>query len=207
MHFRQRNALGGASMSKWIASTVYAGILIVAFLSGEANAASTSFVRWGTWYGRTGGYAYRITCAPGNVAVGLTVRAGHNSSHGLTLVNQISLVCAPVLNNGTLGSPYEAGLIGGWVGTSSSLMCANGYALESIYGRSGWAIDRLGIRCRTLDQRNSYIGGSAGGYGGGEFWDAAAPGQFITHLRGESQITESPEGLQMGYSVINWESP
>ena len=63
---------------------------------------------------------------------------------------------------------------------SASLHCAQGYAIEGIYGNADVAIDRLGLRCRSLDWMSTYTTGSVGGVGGNYFWDHVYPGQFVT---------------------------
>lgn len=173
-------------------------VSLVTFMGGPASANPvTTFVRWGNRYGGSGGYPYpyEIGCAPGSVAVGLYGRAS-------TYVYRIGLVCAPLLPTGQLGPSYQVGSVGGTEGNGFSIACSNGYALESIYGRSGSWVDRIGIRCGSLNLLYSYVGWNVGGNGGIDFWDAAQPGQFVTHIMGNSG--RYVDALQVGYSSISW---
>lgn len=171
-------------------------VSVLLFKSNLAEAApSTNFVRWGYLYGNPAGSYYEVRCAPGSIAVGLYVRAGRYVDH-------IGLLCAPLIAPWQYGSIYRVGSAGTLGGIEYSMTCASGYALESIYGRSGSWFDRIGIRCRTLDNQYGYIGDAQGGWGGVEFWDAASPGQFVTHLTG--RLGTYIQAVQVGYSTISW---
>lgn len=176
---------------------------------GEVTASlSTSVTRYGPAYGGQSGTYYQVNCAPGSVAVGI-----HGGS--ANLIDRVALICAPVLGNGVLGEHYVAGVAGGDGGNSFWLTCASGFAIESIYGRYGALIDRLGIRCRSLNWANSYIGPSTGGAGGIEFWDAVGYGEFVTGIAGRTEQNAESYGTPMGvngivsgiaarYSAISW---
>lgn len=163
--------------------------------ASEPTAAWTQYQRMGDWHGGGGGSGFQMVCAPGYVAVGFQGRSG-------AVVDRISLVCAAVLDGGGLGSRYVAGSAGGGGGGAFSLECDAGFALESIYGRHGALIDRIGIRCGKLNGTHNYVGGGAGGGGGAEFWDPAAPGQFVTGLVGRSGLYV--DALQAQYSTVHY---
>jgi hypothetical protein len=176
-------------------------VLAVLFVSNVADAASTSVTRWGPWYGTYRGAGFQQECAPGFVVVGLHGRSG-------SLIDQLIIECAQVTTSGGLGESYWAGVSGGDGGGGFSLSCASGYAVETIYGRTGSRLDRIGIMCRSLNWWYSYVGPSTGGYGGGEFWDSAQPGEFVTGIMGRTDQNAGASGILSGvavrYSVIRW---
>jgi hypothetical protein len=57
--------------------------------------------------GGTGGSEYTIPCNAGSVAVGMTGVTGGFYNYWATLIN-VSLICAPLLENGLLGTAYQA---------------------------------------------------------------------------------------------------
>ncbi|HYO74276.1 MAG TPA: hypothetical protein VEU33_50205 [Archangium sp.] len=147
------------------------------FVTGTAGAQqlTTGDSRYGPFWGGVSGHFAYVNCAPGSVAVGLSGTAG-------ALVDSVRLICAPLTSSGSLDNEkeYYAGGAGGDSGGVYQLKCNAGYALEGIYGNADIAIDRLGIRCRSLDWAYSYTAGHVGGTGGNYFWDHIYPGQFVT---------------------------
>ncbi|AKJ07881.1 hypothetical protein ATI61_107325 [Archangium gephyra] len=171
------------------------------FTTGAAVAQpTTGGDRSGNFWGESVG-SFAIThCAPGSVAIGITGGAGE-------LVDSMRLICAPVISPGVLGGEYFAGGGGGDGGTPYQLRCAWGYAIEGIYGKAGVGLDRIGIRCRTLDWRYGYTAGYAGGYGGGDFWDHVSPGEFLTGFNARVAPWNGNmviRGITVRYSTIYW---
>jgi hypothetical protein len=172
------------------------------FVTGTAGAQqlTTGGDRYGVFWGQSAGSFAVAHCAPGSVATGIDVNAGD-------AVDNVRLICAPVLSNGVLGSPYYAGGAGGDGGGAYQLRCASGYAVEGFYGKASIGIDRIGVRCRSLDWRYTYTAGFAGGSGGGDFWDSVNPGEFLTGFNARVAIWNGNmviRGIAGRYSTIYW---
>lgn len=138
---------------------------------------------WLDYHGGSGGSSYDLSCNAGSVAIGLDVKSGVH-------VDRISLKCAPVNADLSLGSSYTAGSAGGSGGSLSTLSCPSNLALVGIYGTSGQYLDHIGIRCQSLSAfkqaRTSVMNGSVGG-GGGDFFDNMCPKGFaIKRLTGRA---------------------
>lgn len=168
--------------------------------TASAQELSTGNDHYGRFWGQATGPYADTNCGPGSVAIGIQGNAGWQ-------VDSVRLICAPVIGYGVLGTAYYAGGAGGFGGSWYQLQCASGYAVEGIYGKSGLAIDRLGIRCRTLDWKYAYTAGFTGGTGGSDFWDSVNPGEFVTGLSTRSAIFNSSQvivGIAARYSTIYW---
>ena len=151
--------------------------------SFTVNGAPAISTWWLDYHGGSGGGAYDLSCNAGHVAVGLEVKSG-------SYVDRISLKCAPVNADLTLGSSYTTSSAGGSGGGLSTLSCSSNEALVGIYGTSGQYLDRIGIRCQSLSafkqDRKSFMSGSVGGNGGGFFDNMCPKGFAIKRLSGRS---------------------
>lgn len=105
--------------------------------------------------------AHTVTCPRNGVFTGIGYRSGTTST-----VVQLSLRCSGLDFVTTFGS-Y------GNVETETYLECPTGQYISSIFGKSGSKLDRLGIRCRRLDDMQSAGDsiGEVGGTGGTSFDD------------------------------------
>lgn len=141
-------------------------------------------------YGGWSGSYFRLNCAPGSVAVGIHGSAG-------TFIDHVALICAPVVG-GAMGGWYLVGQAGGWGGSGYWLNCEPGFAIEAIEGQHSSFIDKIGIRCRTLDGVISHQGRSAGGDGGVRFSDPTVIGEFLTGIEGAVDSRHYTNGIVTG---------
>lgn len=105
--------------------------------------------------GGAGGSPFSLNCPSGQIAVGLSVRAGNN-------IDQIRLRCAPITNVGVnayslfaqTGGISLSAAAGGNGGTASTLACPGTFGLKGVSGRVGnggsGVIDQIRGNCRKL---------------------------------------------------------
>jgi hypothetical protein len=126
-------------------------ILLGVGISSEAKAYKINYdypYQLGPFGGGGGNSRAELKCYNGDVIVGLTGRSGQ-------YVDLLSISCAPLHADGTLGMPYTRldsfGLpiqFGGNGGSSfAPENCPPGQAAIGVHGHSGDSLDALGLEC------------------------------------------------------------
>ncbi|MDC0707261.1 jacalin-like lectin [Stigmatella sp. ncwal1] len=131
-------------------------------------------------HGGWGGSGGSIGCMSGYVAVGITGRSGWH-------VDQLSLICAYLNTDGSLGSQYTTNSFGGSGGSAFWSQCPGGQAVVGFHGGAGQYVDRVGVHCASINSwRTSaavqYSTVAAGGSGGGSFSELAPLSYVVTSL-------------------------
>jgi hypothetical protein len=94
-------------------------------------------------HGGTGGTAGTVSCGAGYVAVGLIGRYG-------PYVNRLGLACAWLSSDGSLGTAYDFGTLGGTGGTYFADLCPSGQMLVGVKGRSYSWHDQISGECANV---------------------------------------------------------
>jgi len=129
--------------------------------------------------GGSGGSPMSIVCPNNYVASGLQGRSGER-------IDQISLICSNLINNGTLGQSMVVGAQGGNGGAPFILNCQPNLALTGLNGRAGEKVDQVQGHCASLTGTNTFDTGAAGGNGGGAFSSSCPPNYVVTAIIGRS---------------------
>ncbi|MBU8900994.1 hypothetical protein KRR26_35905 [Corallococcus sp. M34] len=129
-------------------------------------------------HGGTGGGAGSLACASGYVVVGFYGRAWD-------YVERFGLICAFLNADGTLGSQYSTGYVGGTGGSDfGSIKCPTNMAAVGVRGRATTFVDRFGLYCSGISNWRTYgtvqaVTGTAGGSGGIAFENDMAPVGYV----------------------------
>jgi hypothetical protein len=94
-------------------------------------------------HGGSGGTAGTVSCGSGYVAVGLVGRSG-------PYVDRLGLACAWLNTDGSLGTAYDFGTLGGTGGTYFADLCPSGQVLVGIKGRSYSWHDQISGECANV---------------------------------------------------------
>ncbi len=94
-------------------------------------------------HGGSGGSAGTVSCGSGYVAVGLIGRSG-------PYVDRLGLACAALSTDGSLGTAYDFGTLGGNGGTYFADLCPSGQMLVGIKGRSYSWHDQISGECANV---------------------------------------------------------
>lgn len=94
-------------------------------------------------HGGSGGTAGTVSCGAGYVAVGLVGRSG-------PYVDRLGLACAWLNTDGSLGTAYDFGTLGGTGGTYFADLCPSGQVLVGIKGRSYSWHDQISGECANV---------------------------------------------------------
>jgi hypothetical protein len=142
-----------------------------------SEALSLSPYRWSLpWRGGSGGaWTGPLGCGPGDVIVGIHVRAH-------TYVDQLGLICAHLYSNGTFGPRYTTPAQGGGGGDPYYFECIHGTAVVGFYGKAKTYLDRIGVICGVPRGNTGYYANTAGG-DGGDFLRGLVPARPDRHDR------------------------
>jgi hypothetical protein len=122
------------------------------------------------WGGSGGSSSYNLDCGSTGVMVGLYGKVG-------LWIDQIGVVCRKVNPDGTLGSTYTRGPVGGSGGSGDRADCPSGSVITVMGSWSGSFMDQVGVECYGWSPGSRRAGG---GYTG-----AASLGKVGTiHLPG-----------------------
>jgi hypothetical protein len=156
--------------------------------NGPFSAQSNSVTGPAATAGGTGGSPFTSDCNSDGVMVGIKVRTG-------TLVDSVQAVCVKVKSNGDwVGSQFDGARAGGNGGIAGSMICANGFAVQSIYGKAGSLVDGIGVLCGKMEANggmvkilgNSQPMGPLGGAGGSAFRQDCNGGQIAKGISGSA---------------------
>lgn len=121
---------------------VLAAVASIALGASPAPAAEQKSPIWG---GGGGTHGYNLDCGSTGVMVGVTVKWGQ-------WIDQLGLICRTVKADGTLGSFYTRGPVGGQGGNQSGpSQCREGFVVVSVAGQSGSFVDSFHGHCKRWD--------------------------------------------------------
>lgn len=156
--------------------------------NGPFSAPSNSVTGPPASVGGSGGSPFTSDCNSDGVMVGIKVRTG-------TLVDSVQAVCVKVRSNGTwAGGQFDATRAGGNGGTAGSLICQDGSAVQSVFGKAGALIDAIGVSCVTMTGSSGVVTtvggaqgmGPLGGTGGSAFTQDCNGGQIAKGISGSA---------------------
>jgi hypothetical protein len=110
---------------------------LLALTVEEAGAAEYSGPVWG---GSGGTRSYNLDCGSSGVLVGVYGKTG-------SWIDQIGLTCRSVAANGTLGSEFTRGPVGGTGGSVKSVKCKSGEVVGGIESWSGSYVEKIRLQC------------------------------------------------------------
>lgn len=147
--------------------------------------------------GGAGGGPGTLSCAPGDVAVGVYGRSG-------AYIDQFGLTCAYLMDDGSLGPTYDTGTLGGTGGGPFRLICPLGQAIVGFHGGSGSFVDRLGLYCSGVANWRAngtveYVTGTTGGAGGGFFSDVCPSDYMAARVNLRTGLYVDQEELLCAY--------
>ncbi|SET85404.1 jacalin-like lectin [Stigmatella erecta] len=148
--------------------------------TGRSKLAVTNITSSLEVHGGWGGGWGSMGCMSGYVAVGITGRSGLH-------VDQLSLICAYLNTDGSLGPQYTTSGFGGSGGSFFWSQCPAGQAVVGFHGGAGQYLDRLGVHCASVNSWRTatavqYSTVAAGGSGGGSFSEIAPLSYVVTSL-------------------------
>ena len=135
-----------------------------------------------TQRGKVGANIYSSECPSGSVAVGMFLVWG-------TRMDQMTLICAAMNPDGTLGAAEDLDPVGGTGGHSSAtLLCEPGHVMVGLHGKVSNEVTMLGPKCAPLTEwatsgTGSYLKGPSGNNTGTTFEDTCSDG-VITRIDG-----------------------
>lgn len=112
-------------------------ILALLLWSGELKAQEYQGPIWGASGGTN---SYNLDCGSSGILVGVYGKLGF-------WVDQIGIICQLVKPDGTLGSSYTRGPVGGQGGSSATARCQTGQAVGGVGVRSGSYIEYVHLLC------------------------------------------------------------
>lgn len=126
---------------RWLIDTSRTLILIAGFcLVAWTSIAIAAEFKGPVWGGSGGNHSYNLDCGSGGVMVGVSGKAG-------SWIDQLVVTCRSVAANGSLGSTYTRGPVGGTGGTGKSVICASGYVVGKMASSSGSYMNELSPMC------------------------------------------------------------
>ena len=92
------------------------------------------------WGGGGGTYSYNLDCGSTGVLVGLFGKTGQ-------WIDQLGATCQKVNANGTLGSDFTRGPVGGTGGAGKNSRCKEGSVISAMSSSTGSFVDKVIARC------------------------------------------------------------
>jgi hypothetical protein len=120
-------------------------------------------------------------------------------------MDSVRLICRPIAADGSLGSEYIIGFVGGTGGVPHTHRCPSGMAVAGLGGTSGLYVNSIMLRCQPWDTQARGIstsGGTVIEITGSQITPASAerqicsPNQLATGLVGKAGIYVDSVELQ-----------
>ena len=131
---------------------------------------------------------FDLDCGEGRVVTG--VSGAVETFWGFTVIGALRVSCVTLAPNGIhAASPYLGNSTStGDGGSSFSMSCPPGHAVDRIYGTKGWYVDSLAVYCRSLTGDNTQTEAldHVGGNGSDEYDIACPSGEVARKLTGTS---------------------
>jgi hypothetical protein len=132
----------------------------------------------------TVGTHFALQCPVGEIAIGVSGR--HTS-----MVSMLSLDCAHVYPDGSIGDARSRGDAGGVSGEDFEDHCPAGEMLVGLNGRTGRVVDRVGVQCAPIARWMTNAGelhpsAGHGGNGGDPFVDNCPTGHVVDGVSGSA---------------------
>ena len=126
-------------------------VMLVAW-SGPVHAQEYKGPMWG---GSGGTSSYNLDCGSTGVMVGLYGKTG-------LWIDQIGITCQKINPDGTLGSEYTRGPVGGTGGIGKNARCTEGKAIRAMLSFTGSFVDKLMPTCCPWSATTRRVNGGTG---------------------------------------------
>jgi hypothetical protein len=109
----------------------------------------------GPIWGGSGGTSYNLDCGSTGIMVGLYGKTGQ-------WIDQLGITCQKVNPDGTLGTDYTRGPVGGTGGAGKTVRCPGGSAIRSMFSFTGSFVDFVDAGCCVWSVTSRRIEEAAG---------------------------------------------